>query len=61
MGLRTEVPAPVQVRKPVAVRPKAASFRLKVTVKDLVWPAALKFRIEGLTLTLTPGTVALAR
>ena len=57
-GIRTVVPAPFQVRKPLAAWSNSALLLVKVTRKVRVSPAALNDRMDGLTDTFTPGMLA---
>ena len=53
--------APCQVSEPMANLPRAAFWFSKETLKVFFSPAVPKVRIDGVTVTLTPGTSVLAR
>ena len=60
IGEVTVLLAPCQVSEPVANLPRAAFWFSKETLNVRFSPAALKFSTDGVTVTLTPGTLTLA-
>jgi hypothetical protein len=60
IGTRACVPAPRRYSDPKSTSDKGAFFRLNLILIVLVCPAEVKFRMDGLTVALTPGRLIVA-
>lgn len=61
MGSRASVPAPSNFNEPKTVAETGAVFGARVIVTVLVSPALAKFKTDGFTVAVTPGTEIVVR